>query len=386
MDSGGFVENLDHTQMFKNLMHLCENPDLGFYFVDDVYTDDHTYRTFSYRLVGSYNMWLLPDALNCRGTMFRKNKTTNGWDLVCLPMPKCFRLGENPIIMEQQKTFDKLSLFTKHDGSLISTFIDANGNLGVKSKTSLKSPHAKLAKQYISDALVELVERYNNIPGYLDLWDLKNNTISFELTSDDPELRIVLKYEETKLQPLNVRSMGDGKVRSFNQLRWCVPTVDSLIKHCETETGVEGYVVHDSHNDVYFKIKTGWYDTLHSSKFSFSEENVVRMILEESIDDYISIHSDDIGMKNKINKIVERTVPVYNHLMQKVETFYRDNQHLTKRDYAILGQKELKGMEFTLAINLFTKKCDSKQHTIDLLMKHWKDIFSQPTKEIVIDE
>ena len=37
MDSGGFVENLDHTQMFKNLMHLCENPDLGFYFVDDVY-------------------------------------------------------------------------------------------------------------------------------------------------------------------------------------------------------------------------------------------------------------------------------------------------------------------------------------------------------------
>lgn len=72
--------------------------------------------------------------------------------------------------------------------------------------------------------------------------------------------------------------------------------------------------------------------------------------------------------------------------MQKVESFYHDNQNLAKRDYAILGQKELQGVEFTLAINLFTKKCDSKQHTIDLLMKHWKDIFNQPTKETVTNE
>lgn len=375
--------------MFKNLMHLCENPDLGFYYVDDVYEeDDHLYRIFSYRLVGSYNMWLLPDALNCRGTMFRKNKTTNAWDLVCLPMPKCFRLGENPIIMEQQKTFGRLSMFAKHDGSLISTFVDANGHLGVKSKTSLKSAHAKLAKQYIDDALTKLMEWINGIPGYR-AWvnqDLAVNTFNFELTSDDPDLRIVLKYDKTELKPLNVRSIVDGKVLSFNGLRWAVRDVEEIIKHCEDKTGIEGYIVHDSNNDVYFKIKTGWYDTLHSSKFSFSEENVVRMILEESIDDYISIHSDDIGMKNKINEIVERTVPKYNHLMQKVESFYHDNQNLAKRDYAILGQKELQGVEFTLAINLFTKKCDSKQHTIDLLMKHWKDIFNQPTKETVTNE
>lgn len=378
------MESLDHKQMFNNLMHLCENPDLGFYFVDDVYEeDDHLYRTFSYRLVGSYNMWTLPDALNCRGTMFRKNKTTNAWDLVCLPMPKCFRLGENPIIMQQQKTFGHLSIYAKHDGSLISTFIDANGNLGVKSKTSLKSAHAKLAKQFIEAALFDVIGRFKYIPASYDWFNgnLSDFTFNFELTSEDPELRIVLKYDITELKPLNVRSMIDGKVLSFGGLRWAVRNVEELIKHCEDKTGIEGYIVHDSNNDVYFKIKTGWYDTLHSSKFSFSEENVVRMILEESIDDYISIHSDDVGMKNKINEIVERTVPKYNHLMQKVETFYRNNQHLAKRDYAILGQKELKGVEFTLAINLFTKKCDGKQHTIDLLMKYWKDIFNQPTNQ-----
>lgn len=355
--------------MFENLMKLCENPDHGFYFVDHVYeADAHKYRVFSYRLVGSYSMWLLPDALNCRGTMFRQ-EMNGDWTLVCLPMPKCFRLGENPIIMEQEKTFaNVLSVYTKHDGSLISTFIDANGNLGVKSKTSLTSLHAKTAKRLIDR--IDWKEEYN----IADLVFFRNNTFSFELTSDDPELRIVLKYIETSLQPLNIRHHDTGKVTSFDRLRWAA-TLDDIKKKCEVRTLIEGYIVHDKANDVYFKMKTRWYDVLHSSKFSFSVENVVKMTLEESIDDYLSIHSDDIGMQNKINSIVDKVVPVYNHLMSVTESFYEQHKSLCKKDFAILAKSTFNGVEFTLLINKYLQRNSTKSDVVDIIMKHWKDIF-----------
>ena len=118
--------NINESSLFNNLVALCEHPDYGFYFVDREY-QGVTYRIFSYRLIGSYTMWTLPDALNCRGTMFAK--IGEDWKLMCLPMEKFFRLHENPLTLNININERDWMLYEKHDGSLISTFTNPTTNL-----------------------------------------------------------------------------------------------------------------------------------------------------------------------------------------------------------------------------------------------------------------
>lgn len=357
--------------LFTDLMALCTD-ELPFYFSDQVYpADGCTYRIFSYRLSGSYTNWLLPNALNCRGTMFRKDPESGRWELVCLPMPKCFRLGENPIIQEQEKTFGQLSIFEKVDGSLISTFIDYNGDIGVKSRTSLHSEHAKLAKTLLDETLIQA-----NVDITKEF--LKNNTDNFELVSERPEFRIVVGYPETGLVLLNSRSHQGEQIVTPNQrisYRWQVTNVSQIVERCESLTGKEGYIVYDDHHKVFFKVKSKWYDELHRSKFSFTIENIVRLILTDGVDDYLAIHKDDIGVINRTNEIVDKVVPTYNKIINKVHHFVTENKSLSRREFAITASKELQGIAFSLAMNQYLMRNQSLTEINDMFMKHWKDIF-----------
>lgn len=317
------------TDLFNNLMALCSNPDTGFYFVDRVYDqDNHLYRIFSYRATGSYTSWLLPDALNCRGTMFRQESSK--WILVSLPMPKCFRLRENPIIQHQESHMDELDFFIKLDGSLISTFVDANNNIGVKSTTSLSSPHCSIARGLLPDILNE-----HNI----SVDDCRTKTYNFELCSSDPKLRIVVKYDSTKLTLINSRSHVTGRVHHNAALlmyqHTSIPTIES---HLKVRTDIEGVIGYDYRNDVTFKMKTKWYDELHTSKSSFNYENVINLYLMEKLDDYRSLHYDNVGLIGKIEKIVTFIHPLYNKTMDAIEKFFNCNKHLQRKEFACLIQ------------------------------------------------
>ena len=317
-------------QLFDNLVRLCtEHSDLGFMYTDQTYTDSHVYRIFSYRQGGSYTKWLLPDAMNCRGTMFRLEN--DEWKLVCLPMPKCFRLNENPIIQEQSLNFSLLKSFMKFDGSLINTFVDAHDNLCVKSHASLHSPHARLGQLLLN-------ERIKGCE--IDIERFKQFTYSYELTSDNPDFRIVVRYDKQQLNPLNFRCMKTGKVTNIEEPLIQEATLTEICDYVSTMEQVEGLIVHDEQNDVYFKIKTDWYDTLHASKFSFSHKNVVSMFLQNNIDDYISIHADDTGLINKVNDIVNQISPVYNEILSNVDSFFTDYQHYLRKDFALLANKQ----------------------------------------------
>ncbi|MCB1711445.1 MAG: hypothetical protein KDH96_02850 [Candidatus Riesia sp.] len=359
--------------LFENLMNLCDNKESGFYFVDQIYAeDDHLYRIFSYRLGGSYTNWLLPDALNCRGTMFRKEG--DNWKLVCLPMPKCFRLRENPIIMEQESKLEKIDFFLKLDGSLISTFIDANDNIGVKSKTSLTSPHSKVAKQLIHNVL-----SYYNITKDM----CKKYTYNFELCSSDPSMRVVIKYDETKLVLLNSRSLSGGIVYHNRELLMFQQTsIDTIEKYLETQTDIEGVIGFHFNSNVTFKMKTKWYDELHYSKTKFNEDSVISLFLMDKLDDYRSMHYDDVGMMQKINYVLTIIEPVYNTIISNVESFYQDNKELSRKDFAVLIQQTFsESVYLTLLMMMYNNRLTDilKQ---EVLYKHLTNVYKQIGEQI----
>ena len=359
--------------LFENLMSLCDNKETGFYYVDQTYSEDnHLYRIFSYRLGGSYTNWLLPDAMNCRGTMFRKEGEI--WKLVCLPMPKCFRLRENPIILEQESSLTNIDFFLKLDGSLISTFIDANNNIGVKSKTSLNSPHSKVAKQLLNDTL-----SYYNITKEM----CEHNTYNFELCSSDPIMRVVIKYDVTKLVLLNSRSLSTGIVyHNRDLLMFQQTSINNIEEFLETQTNIEGVIGYDFSSNVSFKMKTKWYDELHYSKTKFNEDSVISLFLMDKLDDYRSMHYDDVGMMQKIDYVLTIIEPLYNTIISNVEDFYEKNKNLPRKDFAVLIQQTFpESVYLTLLMLIYTNRLtDTIKH--EILHKHLTHAYKQLGEQI----
>lgn len=354
--------------LFQNLMNLCENTNTGFYFVDHFLLEDqHLYRTFSYRLSGSYSNWLLPDAMNCRGTMFRQEGDM--WKLVCLPMPKCFRLRENPIIMEQQSNMNKLDFFLKLDGSLISTFVDANGHIRFKSKTSLTSPQSKQANLMLSEAISE----YD-----LTVEKCLLSTFNFELCSNDPNMRIVVPYDTTKLTLLNYRNHNTGiVVHNSALLLYQQTTITEVEQDLAPRTDIEGVIGYDYLSDVTFKMKTPWYDELHNSKSSFSYENVINLFLMETLDDFRSLHFSDIGMMQKVDKIVNLIESQYNTVMSNINLFFEKNKSLARKDFAILVQESFsESIYLTLLMQMYSGKI-SNESKIKALSRFLCEFYKQ---------
>ena len=59
----------------------------------------------------------------------------------------------------------------------------------------------------------------------------------------------------------------------------------------------------------------------------------------------------------------------YNNLVFVVETFHKENCGLERKEYAILGQKELTKGQFGLAMNMYLGK---EVRFKEFMKKHWK--------------
>jgi len=89
----------------------------------------------------------------------------------------------------------------------------------------------------------------------------------------------------------------------------------------------------------------------------------------------LAIHKDDIGVINRTNEIVDKVVPTYNKIINKVHHFVTENKSLSRREFAITASKELQGIAFSLAMNQYLMRNQSLTEINDMFMKHWKDIF-----------
>lgn len=340
--------NTYQQRLYSNLMHLVQTSE-AFYTVDHN-INGVTYRVFTYRLA-SYTDFLLPDALECRGHMFRVDG--NSVELVSLPFEKFFNLNENPLTMDLDLSRVEF-IHDKRDGSLISTYLH-EGEVRLKSKTALASDQALAA--------MNLMHTDHTLHGIIkDVSDL-DMTVIMEYTS--PENRIVLPYQENELRVLGVRNNTNGEYVSYADVEYMfnrymvddhthmVDDPAEFIADIPNMKGIEGFVI-GLKNGQRIKIKTGEYLSLHRAKDSInSNKRLFEVCLNEASDDLRSLFVDDPYTLNKITEMEQRVGHVYNNMVHCVETFHENNKQLDRKSYAIKGQQELSAIEFGLAMSKY---------------------------------
>jgi T4 RnlA family RNA ligase len=338
-------------------MRLVNSSEAFFY--NDHKKEGKWFRIFNYRLA-SYTDFLLPNALECRGHMFEiseEGKNAKPVSFVSHQFPKFFNYQENPFTADVQFS-DVVEIAVKMDGSLISTFM-LNDEVHLKTKGSLVSTQAFEAAELLNSV------EYSDLKQEIEIYEQKGYTVLMEFCG--PSNRIVIGYEKPMLTVLGVRSRVDGhflfcdKIESLIFQRYWTSIVhpfdvNAFLQKAKGVINIEGYVCRLKTGQL-FKIKGLKYVALHHTKDSInSPRRLFEAVLEEATDDMKSLFHDDPLAIKQIEEMEAFVESKYNHLVDVVERFYERNKHLERKDYAILGQKELPSMFFGLAMNKYVNR------------------------------
>jgi T4 RnlA family RNA ligase len=344
--------------LFDELMELVLKTEV--FYCQDFQLESTVYRIFNYRL-SSYSDFLLPSALECRGIMFELDV-----DKLCMkrlasrPMQKFFNLGENPMTMNLDLSkVDTVEL--KADGSLMSTYTHSD-ELRMKSKGSLFSEQAL-------DAMAWLALPQNKaFKQRLAIMDHSGITVNLEWCA--PHNRIVIGYLEPHLKVLNARyrATGDYVHRSVLQSSFGEHVIEAVDTNgLDTaafvqsipamQDDIEGYVAHI--NDLWFKVKTEKYMSLHHAKDSINNpRRLFEAVVDEGVDDLRSMFSHDELAIKQIDEMQSKVTVMYNHLVRLVEDYHAANKAGDRKTYAIGAQSlELNGLRLLgLAMNVYLGK------------------------------
>lgn len=339
--------------IFNDLMALTAKNE-AFMWKDFTSVGGGIFRIFSYRLA-SYSDFLEPNALECRGSMFRVDEEGNYLACASRTPQKFFNAYENPFTM-----FDRSTLSTeisvvmdKLDGSIISTFMDVDFQIRTKSHASLNSDHA-----INSTAMIHADKELLNEIHFVEA---TGYTVNLEYTS--PEFRIVLPYQEDGLTVLNLRNRNSGELIVGEDLKQISPLlyersvfakygeVDSTfpmketlfesIEACRSMQDIEGYVLILKDGRM-CKIKTDWYCALHFTKDGINvDSRLYETVVQGASDDLKQMFSTDVYAMKKIEKMEQLVFSCYNALVTESEAFYNQNKHLERKEYALQVQKVL---------------------------------------------
>jgi T4 RnlA family RNA ligase len=152
-------------------------------------------------------------------------------------------------------------------------------------------------------------------------------TFLFELVS--PRNKIVLSYDTTELRLLQVRVTETGeylpadlvahfaKEMEVKSAEVLDHTLDELIELRETLENVEGWVIKFT-DGQFIKLKTEWYIAAHGLMDDLSQEHkIIKMIMDETIDDVLGELENGSEEKTRIEEIAELIEGYYNHRVQK---------------------------------------------------------------------
>jgi RNA ligase len=261
------------------------------------------YTVISYVYIDN-NTFDTPISRECRGIIFC-NQTGK---VIRRPLSKFFNVNERDETMVSNIDWNQPHhILEKLDGSLIAPFVTSDGIIRWGSKlgeTDLSNeqvlPFIKEHHEYI-----HLVEYLNSVIGV---------TPSFEWLSR--KQRIVIDHPEDKLVLLSIRDNETGKYASRTMLEevsnaFGIPLVkkfndthggiENFIEHTRGLENFEGYVVNFDYAPL-IKVKSDWYIGIHRTKeFIAQERRVVDAIINDRIDDVISLLVMDID-RNRVEK------------------------------------------------------------------------------------
>ncbi len=264
-------------------------------------------------------------ARECRGLVF---DTATG-NIIGRPLHKFFNLGENDKVQISDLDWTRVvAVWDKLDGSMV-TAHRVNGVVDFKTKKSFDSDVVLAAKAFISDKAQNVYDFCDEI--------VDEFTPIFEYTS--PERRIVIGFDEDKLTLLHVRHIKTGAYIPLTDpaLRELIEKhnvdvlspvnlkkddngaldVQDLLGFLKTAQQIEGYVIQFEHDMV--KVKCDWYRNAHKVVSFLRERDVVRMVLEASIDDAKAFIAE-VGYSIKpIEDLEHRVVSEINAIAHEVE-------------------------------------------------------------------
>lgn len=348
------------------------------FYSDVVSMEGVIYKMYNYRLA-TWADYQLPYGLEARGVMFDISDVSDPILISAAPR-KFFNYEQGEDLKHHLFGFGLK--MEKMDGSLISTYLH-KGELYLKSKMSLMSEQSNMANLFLqkNPEYKEELKRIVNM-GY---------TVNLELIS--PDNQIVVPYEKTDLIILNLRSLNDGEMMYARELtaflkksgdfpeslKRMVPFTDltntvksgsenheEFLNILRQEVGLEGYVIEILAPTPYLvKIKNLDYINKHYLKDGMdNDRRLFEAIIDEETDDLRSVFVDDPLSLKRISEMENKIMPIYNGLIAKVEKFFKENQHLPRKDYAMkaLAEKDLKkNFISSFAINTYTgKECDYK--------------------------
>ena len=320
--------------------------------------DGVNYIIFNYRLA-SYQDFCANNALECRGIMFEVDAIGQPVRLASFPPTKFFNLYENPFTMGLDLTGIE-AIEHKVDGSLISTYIHQN-ELRLKSKGSLTSDQALNAMNWLNQPEHSQYKE--------DLYSLAVNQYTVNLEWMSPDNRIVIGYESPQLTILNIRNNTTGEYHYLGNTKdwldkinpkYINNTVDTqgldlveFVNQIPDMVGIEGFVVRLKSGQS-IKIKTKWYMSLHHTKDSINNpRRLFESVIDEGVDDLRAMFYDDPVAMDMINNMQTKVDHLYNHMVNSVESFYNENKHLERKNFAIKAQQEIDHLYFSLVMSLY---------------------------------
>ena len=358
--------------LYQHMMKLCEGEKTPFY-MKDFPLGGKLYRVFSYHAAIPRD-FAEPTTLEARGIMFEVRDDGRPIRIASRPMQKFFNKGEHPAFdIPSLEPADVVAIYEKADGSLISSFMH-DGEVRVKSKTSLFSDHAKAAQEFLygDDWLLAAVEQLER-EGY---------TVNMEWVSPDPKFRIVVHYSNPGLIVLNARHRESGLYLprdiletifgNLSQGGYLTKKYDHYCLTSYIDTSMmEGYVVVGA-NGEWIKLKTPWYLERHRAKDFINRPTAfIEMVIKDELDDVMAL-LDQEDVRRQAEEWAFIVTRLMNETINRVTEFYRENRELSRKDYAIKAQSALTKNEFTLAMMYF-----AKQEEPD-----WKAFFLKQVKKI----
>lgn len=226
----------------------------------------------------------------------------------------------------------------KLDGSMISFIKFPNGIVRAKSKTSFESEQAIMANKCYESS--EYLKRF------VDEAMERNLNPIFELTSHLNQ--IVVKYDETKLTLLHVRDslgtyftsdeLGEIKqeygipvvnVSKYNDLEELINVKNSSTKD------IEGYVVTFSSGQM-VKIKTNTYIEKHGIISDIRENEIIRLIIDDKIDDVVSLLTINSEKRRYVESLITLICTHYLDVLEEILTISRMMVGKTRKEMVFL--------------------------------------------------
>ena len=333
------------------------------FYIKEEIVEDFKFFIFNYRLT-SYSDFKDNEhlgSLNLRGTAFLENGER------FISFHKFFNYKENPYTQFDIQEQEVIESLQKIDGSLIHPIVLENKIL-VKSKSTFFSFQSQLAKT--------IIERKPNYIVFIKDCYRQRLVPLFELIS--PSNQIVISYSDEDVILLNIRNLDTGEYIKFEEMEKLAKeyninctkrsfyTFKELLNIVNTTQNIEGFVC--IKDNIFFKLKTQWYLSLHALISEIKEDVIFNLVLEDKIDDLLSNLSNFSGNKKQEVEELVKVInnKVNNKIKEAVNLFEKYKElEFNRKEFAL---KYSKHFLFSAVVNAKTVD-EVEKNTIQLLKK-----------------